>query len=113
MNFEFIQDCSSYNHNLNRIRMSSENLEDARTWYFKASSVAYHHDGPERVSFDPNFFSHILDARRPCQIQSISKADTICFSAASKDQNHAIVEGFIHASGNIRRGTAVRWLKHA
>ena len=88
--------------------MSPENLEAARTWFFKASSVTYLHDGPERVSFDTNFFSHILDARRPCQILSISKADTICFSAASKDQNHAIVEGFIHARCKIRRGTAVR-----
>ena len=88
--------------------MTSARLEEARTWYFEAASVTRH----ESLEFDPIFFKTILDARTPTQINSIRKADTICFSAHATDTSHAAVQGFIHANGKISRGTVARWLAH-
>ena len=90
-------------------RMSSDaHIEKARTWYFKAPRVAC----PAIDCFDPNFFIAILDNRKSIQMASISKADTVCFSATESDPTHAAVEGFIHSGGKVSLGTVERWLNH-
>jgi hypothetical protein len=83
-------------------------IQAARTWYFKTPRVAR----PEISCFDPNFFIHILDNRKPTQTASISKADTICFMATEVDRAHAAVEGFIHSDSQMCLGTVQRWLVH-
>ena len=82
--------------------------DEARTWHFKASSVAC----PSSPVFDQNFFTHVLDSCQQVQIKSISKAKTICFSAKEIEIDHACVEGFIHAGSNVKRGTLGRWLNN-
>jgi hypothetical protein len=80
-------------------------LDEASTWHFVASVTR-----PEDLEFEPNFFTAILDARTPTQINLIRKANVICFSAHATDTSHAAVQGFIHANGKISRGTVARWL---
>ena len=72
---------------------SSDRLPEARTWLFKVHSITR----PASANFNPEFSPYILDACKARQMSTMSKTDTICYSATEIVLKHAAVEGFMHA----------------
>ena len=86
----------------------SANLSQARSWFFEVKIARSDRD----AVFLPSHFSDILDARKQIQTKSLAKVDAISFSIAEITPLSVTVDGFIHASNQIKRGTLDRWLQH-
>jgi hypothetical protein len=53
----------------------------------------------------------MFDSHTSTEINSIWKANLICFSVHAADTRHAAVQGFIHANGKKSRGIVALWLE--
>ena len=89
-------------------RFVSGNLSQARSWFFEVKIARSDRD----AVYLPSHFKDILDARKQIQIKSLTKVDAISFSIAENTSSSVTVDGFIHASVQIKRGTLVRWLRN-
>ena len=88
-------------------RIVSGNLSQARSWFFEVKIARSDRD----AVYLPSHFNDILDARKQIQIKSL-KVDAISFSIAETTPSSVTVDGFMHASVQIKRGTLERWLLH-
>ena len=92
-------------------RFVSGNLSQARSWFFEVKIARSESSDLDAVYLTSNF-TDILDAPKQIQIKSLTKADAISFWIAETTLSSFLVDGFIHASVQIKRSTLERWLQH-